>query len=244
MAQLKQIFSFLVVIIAGSSSFANYETMRYDSNTGRFEVVELPGAMPERLLRRQSNFNTDLPTENHSTRDHVLATRQAALTPQTNPGNPSRRPPANARQDARGNRAINCQNPQGDFACMACNCYNEADHRLYEDQVNVGKVVMTRVQLPQYPDSVCGVVKQRLQFSWFNKMLTRRPVPANDNCMKAATEALDFRGYFADHYHANYVHPRWGRNMRRVDQVGVHIYYSAYSPRNIRDTGTSTVAKL
>jgi len=30
----------------------------------------------------------------------------------------------------------------------------------------------------------------------------------------------------ATHYHASYVSPGWAKRMRRIDQIGNHIFYS------------------
>lgn len=135
--------------------------------------------------------------------------------------------------------SINCQNPQSEFSCMACNCYNEAANEPYQGQVAVGKVVMTRARMKQYPDTVCGVVKHRYprtryyQFSWLNAGNPRRSVPARHSCMQAAAESLQFKGYFADHYYAQYVSPKWRKSMRRGTQIGLHIFMaSANMPRS------------
>jgi hypothetical protein len=270
MTKLKPILTIvamtLSLLIGSEVSFASYQTQRYNPSTGQFETVTLPGDTPYRL-RRQSNdlfsqtyktysipqvtrpVGTRVQTRLYrptvasvpTTRIPVARTRTAGILAALR--NPGRSVPAGATQDPQGRRTISCRNPQGDFACMACNCQNEAAHR-WDDQISVSKVVMTRVQLREFPNTVCGVVKQYKQFSWFNSFRTRRPVPANSACMKATTEALKFRGYFADHYHADYVKPRWRRNMQAVAQVGVHIYYSRFSPADMNTRGSTTVAGL
>ena len=173
-----------------------------------------------------------------------------------------------AQATATGRERLSCRNPQTDMACMACNCYNEAGSQSYEGQVMVGKVVQTRVYVNEldrqrggrgrrYASTVCGVIKQNKQFSWWNGVNrgrgSRDSVPAGHGCFRAAAESLSFRGYFADHYHANYVNPRWNRNMRRVaddrDQHNAgngrgrgayHIFYASAGFRqteNLNNTG-------
>lgn len=146
-------------------------------------------------------------------------------------GADAKKPKKRSAQRSQASPAVNCQNPTGTLACMACNCFNEAGNQGYTGQVAVGKVVMTRVGLKGYPKSVCGVVKQRKQFSWFNQRSTRRSVPAGHSCHQAARESLQFRGYFADHYYASYIRqPRWARKMRGVGKIGAHKFYSAQGP--------------
>jgi spore germination cell wall hydrolase CwlJ-like protein len=174
-----------------------------------------------------------------------------------------------AQANATGRQRLSCRNPQTDMACMACNCYNEAGSQSYEGQVMVGKVVQTRIYVnsldqsdgrhgARYSSTVCSVIKQKKQFSWWDGVNkgrgSRKSVPAGHGCFRAAAESLSFRGYFADHYHANYVNPRWNRNMRRVaddrDQYNAgngrgrgayHIFYASAGFRqteNLNDTGT------
>jgi N-acetylmuramoyl-L-alanine amidase len=38
-----------------------------------------------------------------------------------------------------------------------------------EGQIAVANVVMNRVRSGKFPDTVCGVVKQRGQFSWYGR---------------------------------------------------------------------------
>ena len=186
-----------------------------------------------------------------------------------------------AHADASGRSRLSCRNPQTDMACMACNCYNEAGSQSYEGQVMVGKVVKTRMYVNEldrdaqnrgsgrgrrYASTVCGVIKQSKQFSWWDGVNrgrgSRNSVPAGHGCFRAAAESLSFRGYFADHYHANYVNPRWNRNMRRVAddrdthnggngrrRGAYHIFYASAGFRqtpNLNNNGaqTDTVAKL
>ncbi|MBY0383861.1 cell wall hydrolase [bacterium] len=160
-------------------------------------------------------------------------------------------------------RALSCKNPQGDIACMTCNCFNEAAGQSYAGQVAVGKVVKSRMYLnqldrekndfrkPRYESTVCGVIKEKYQFSWYNKLRTRAPVPFGHPCFKAAQESLAFEGFFADHYHANYVRPRWARNMQVVGRDepnrrngAYHIFYNAAGIKQTpqKDESSATVA--
>jgi spore germination cell wall hydrolase CwlJ-like protein len=165
-----------------------------------------------------------------------------------------------AQAAATGRVRLRCHNPQTDMACMACNCYNEAGSQSYEGQVMVGKVVKTRMYVNEnalrgprrFASTVCGVIKQKKQFSWWDGVNrgrgSRDAVPAGHSCFRAAAESLSFHGYFADHYHANYVSPRWARNMRRVGddrdennagngrgRGAYHIFYASAGFRQTRN---------
>ena len=52
--------------------------------------------------------------------------------------------------------------------CLAVNLYYEARNQPIEGQRWVLDVVRNRVESDTWPDTMCGVVKQRLQFSWYN----------------------------------------------------------------------------
>lgn len=160
---------------------------------------------------------------------------------------------------------LSCKNPQSDIACMTCNCYNEAAGQSYAGQVAVGQVVKSRMYVHQmdqragnrnarYQATVCGVIKQKYQFSWYNKIKTRAPVPFGHSCFRAAQDSLKFEGYFADHYHANYVKPKWRRNMKVVGRDepnkrngAYHIFYAAAGFKqtsNLDADGKSTMISL
>lgn len=153
---------------------------------------------------------------------------------------------------------LSCKNPQSDIACMTCNCFNEAAGQSYAGQVAVGKVVKSRMYIhkmdrqagarnARYEASVCGVIKQKYQFSWYNKLRTRAPVPFSHPCFKAAQESLEFEGFFADHYHANYVKPKWARRMKVVGRDepnkrngAYHIFYNAAGIKQTPQTDESS----
>lgn len=133
--------------------------------------------------------------------------------------------------------------PKREVECLAQNIYFEAKNEPYEGQLAVAQVTLNRVENPQYPKTVCGVVWQQskdrhtgrrvAQFSW---TLDGRPdIPksksAYEQAYAVAEEALLYGtksaiiGTDALFYHANYVKPRWARQMERVAQIGNHIFY-------------------
>ncbi len=123
--------------------------------------------------------------------------------------------------------------------CLAQAIYYEARSESEEGQLAVAEVVLNRVNSPQYPKSICGVVYQgadRLtgcQFSF-----------TCDGSLKAEVESLawskaerlaenvvfGYRGETvvgaATHYHTDYVDPYWSDGLRRTGQIGRHIFYS------------------
>jgi len=53
--------------------------------------------------------------------------------------------------------------------CLSSVIHHEAKGESKEGQIAVANVVMNRVKSGKFPDTVCGVVKQRGQFSWYGK---------------------------------------------------------------------------
>jgi len=54
-----------------------------------------------------------------------------------------------------------------DIECLAKNIYFEARNQPYEGQLAVALVTMNRVYNSKFPDTVCEVVYQPKQFSWY-----------------------------------------------------------------------------
>ncbi len=122
--------------------------------------------------------------------------------------------------------------------CMSTAIYFEARGESYRGQVAVAQVIMNRVKLSLYPDTICGVVFQnqsrrdRCQFSFACDGIPERVTDrkawarAQEITQKVTTGKI----YLSDvanatHYHANYVHPDWARRMKRVATIGSHIFY-------------------
>lgn len=120
--------------------------------------------------------------------------------------------------------------------CLAAAAYYEAGDDP-GDQAAVVQVVINRVRHPAYPDSVCDVVFQGAQratgcqFTFTcDGSLTRRPsqsawARAKRTAMAALGGFVDARVGSATHYHADYVLPYWAPALRKLAQIGAHIFY-------------------
>ena len=128
--------------------------------------------------------------------------------------------------------------------CLAQNIYYEARGSNLADQAAVADVVLNRVNDDRYPDSICEVVKQgrkhpngqmkrnQCQFSWYCD--GKSDYPTDKDAWASAQQTAymmmyykDFRGITegATHYHADYVKPKWARELQLVGRIGVHIFY-------------------
>ena len=122
--------------------------------------------------------------------------------------------------------------------CLARAVYFEARSESELGQLAVAKVILNRVKDPNYPNTICGVVYQgsgsrnSCQFSfacdglpddvkqpgaWANSKRIAQMAIAGDAKVAAIGSATN--------YHADYVKPKWAKNMKRLIKIGHHIFY-------------------
>lgn len=133
--------------------------------------------------------------------------------------------------------------------CLAQNIYFEARSSNLADKLAVSDVVLNRVASTQYPNTICGVVKQgptvkhwktgkpipkrnSCQFSWYCD--GKSDVPSDEDAWTEAQyialQMLDYGSYVgisegALFYHAHYVNPEWAQHLQFVGTIGKHKYY-------------------
>lgn len=122
--------------------------------------------------------------------------------------------------------------------CLAEAVYFESRSEPEAGQAAVAQVVLNRVSSGLYPSSVCGVVYQnrhrykacQFSFACEGKRLRITEPDSWATATRIANEVMDGRTYISDvgrstHYHANYVKPRWAKQLKRTDKIGNHIFY-------------------
>ena len=128
--------------------------------------------------------------------------------------------------------------------CLAEAMYHEARGQGLMGMLAVGVVIQNRVKHKNYPDTVCGVVRQgpqwkgnpvrdRCQFSYW---CDGRPEKVTDmeswgQALSVATTLLTTRVDFAGlegatHYHADRIKPVWASGMRQRLHYKQHVFYS------------------
>lgn len=116
-----------------------------------------------------------------------------------------------------------------EYECMVRNLHHEARGEGNRGMIAVANVVMNRVNHPNFPDTICGVIYQRLQFSWVHQV---KPVPlekASDKAKFIAYEAivnttLKDNTDGALFFHTRSVNPRWNNHVV-TKRLGNHIFY-------------------
>jgi len=134
----------------------------------------------------------------------------------------------------------------GEAACLAEAIYFESGNQSDAGRLAVGHVILNRVEMHNYPDTVCGVVHQaRWEENWKGNMVPvlhkcqfsyycdGKPEEITDS--KTWNESLmlaallvngqyDFT-HGASHYHNDQVHPFWADHLKRTVTIDNHIFY-------------------
>ncbi|MCS0495384.1 cell wall hydrolase [Ancylobacter sp. MQZ15Z-1] len=122
--------------------------------------------------------------------------------------------------------------------CLAEAVYFESRGEPLRGQIAVAQVVVNRVFSGYYPADVCRTVYQNAkrkfacQFTFACDNV--KDVVTEPELWKQAEQIADdmLNGRVWDekvgratHYHARSVHPRWVREMRKLDRIGAHTFY-------------------
>lgn len=121
--------------------------------------------------------------------------------------------------------------------CLAMALYYEARGEGPEGMLAVAEVVINRVQHPDFPPTVCEVIKEDrgpeahdCQFSFYCDGRPERPTDliAWSTARDIAHQALngEVLGHGATYYHATSVRPFWADIFTPIGQIGDHIFYT------------------
>lgn len=124
-----------------------------------------------------------------------------------------------------------------DLDCLASAISYEAGNEPIEGQEAVAKVVLNRLQAPDFPKTLCGVIYQgsnrrtgcQFTFTCDGSLLRPRSARSLAAARLVAERVLRGEGGTtigdAINYHADYVSPVWSRSLSRVTKIGAHIFY-------------------
>jgi spore germination cell wall hydrolase CwlJ-like protein len=123
--------------------------------------------------------------------------------------------------------------------CLAEAIYFEARSEPEAGQAAVAEVVLNRVRSGIYPTTVCGVVYQdrehpfACQFSFAcegKSLRVEEPGPwaTATRIAEGVADGKMFDKRFASaiNYHAVYVRPFWAPTLKRLDRIGLHVFYA------------------
>ena len=114
--------------------------------------------------------------------------------------------------------------------CLAGAIYFEAKGESLPGQLAVGRVVVNRAKSGRFPDSYCGVVYQRSQFS-FVRGRTMPAIRTNSQDWREAVAiariadagSWESPAEGALFFHATRVSPGW--RLARVTRIDNHVFY-------------------
>jgi len=124
-----------------------------------------------------------------------------------------------------------------EWCCLAEALYFEARGESVKGQFAVAEVILNRVDNPDFPDTVCGVIHQgtgrkyQCQFTYtcdgykevINEPRAFQRVGKIAHLMVRGAPRPLTKG--ATHYHTRAVSPNWSRVYPRVATIGVHHFY-------------------
>lgn len=144
-------------------------------------------------------------------------------------------PESGARRDGRSLAELvseysSSEAPDEQADCLARAVYFESNGEPLPGQLAVAEVIINRAQSGRFPSTLCGVVRQRGQFSFVRGGHIPAP-PRNAGWRRAVgiarvamQDLADSSASRALFFHARRVSPGW-RNLTRVATVGNHVFY-------------------
>ena len=105
--------------------------------------------------------------------------------------------------------------------------YAEAKGEPYMGQVAVGAVILNRIDSPDFPNTLAGVIYQPLAFEPVQNGTINQTVPQNADARKAAQDALngyDPTGGCLYFYNPNTATSKWIWSKQIVKTIGKHNF--------------------
>lgn len=127
--------------------------------------------------------------------------------------------------------------PKGDaqWECLSKAIYFEARGETLKGQFAVAEVILNRVDSPDYPRTICGVVQQRggggCQFSYVcdGRADAMRDPEAMWRAERIARVMMDGAPRAltmgATHFHTRWVRPGWSNRFPQTASIGAHVFY-------------------
>lgn len=119
-----------------------------------------------------------------------------------------------------------------DLRCLASAVYYESKGEPLEGQLAVAQVILNRVESGRYAGDTCGVIRQPGQFSFVRGGRIHTPADSRNwrtaQAIAVIAATNNWREIVGDatSFHATRVAPGW-RGLRRVSQIGNHVFYAS-----------------
>lgn len=116
--------------------------------------------------------------------------------------------------------------PPAEVRCLETAIHYEAKGESAAGKVAVGNVVLNRVAAANFPKSVCAVVKQKKQFSWYKGNDNLFNSKTSSSTKLAAQKAMKTPRNHVLFFHATYVFPAWSKKLSKQYSIGKHVFYA------------------
>ena len=116
--------------------------------------------------------------------------------------------------------------PPAEVRCLETAIHYEAKVESAAVKVAVGNVVLNRVAAANFPKSVCAVVKQKKQFSWYKGNDNLFNSETSSSTKLAAQKAMKTPRNHVLFFHATYVFPAWSKKLSKQYSIGKHVFYA------------------
>jgi spore germination cell wall hydrolase CwlJ-like protein len=106
--------------------------------------------------------------------------------------------------------------------CLASVIWHEARGESLEGQKAVASVVMNRLKSRLFPNTICGIVFQKSQFTGLTQIRFSR------DTMKLARDFISGREkptIRATNFHRSDMRPKWANQMEFIAAIGNHSFY-------------------
>lgn len=127
-------------------------------------------------------------------------------------------------------RFAGTETPDEETDCLARAVYYESKGESLTGQLTVAEVIINRAESGRFPSTICGVVRQRGQFSFVRGGHIPTPPQSSRDwrlavgiAQVAMRDLADGAAPRALFFHARHVSPRW--RLTRVATVGNHVFY-------------------
>lgn len=113
--------------------------------------------------------------------------------------------------------------PPAEVKCLEIVVEHETTGKLSNGADKVAMVVINRANSPGFPNTFCEVVYQRSQFTNVHK--TKRAGIAAQQVVEDVLNGTIKRDPLPLYFHTSKVKPSWASRVRKLYQIGVHIFY-------------------
>ena len=128
---------------------------------------------------------------------------------------------------------INAVELNNDLNCLAANIYKEARGESLQGKIAVGLVTINRVEDKRWPNTVCKVVKQKNQFSWYKKHKHIKPKDKKTweeivliaKAILSKESSIENNGalYFLNLKTAK--HKSWTKRLNKIASIDNHTFF-------------------